>query len=597
MTMRLLLALAAAASCAFADAPVNLAQSATARSWGAIDPVAEHEPARLNDGSLHSYWSLRAENIPGDAGLEWHTPQTLASLVVRYFDGRMARSATAARTQHWATVQAWLDGRWRNLDARVIGEETSTVRYVFPPVTTARLRLLFREPPDPELRRTPDRLGIHMAELEAYANVPFQWVESNRVDKSPRKGGYEKLYNEAPAGDGHYDVAGPLIIDPKPSRLFRDTLRPTLIVAESRWAETPCTVKASPEMVWLANGFLQLELSTRGGLHESGLTNLLTEEPVNAANSVAFELNGAGRTIRPTDLQLIRTDTAGSTADLARVRFDLAGAGLAISVHYELQRRSHFYHKWLTITRTAPQEWLLRDVTLTALNLPGTPADLMAGQELTYPVFRMSNGGFFSALEAVYWDHIGDVLTYYPAVTLKPAATYTTERAAVGVYKNTRERIGGWDRGVREWIGRIPRPYLPGSRQLARTSTSKAGPPTSASRKRATNPTGPAAGSTPPAKLGVTDIDAYEPYHQASQYSDEVLRRFTGLASEHGIRTGLWFRSRRRQQLARHRRGQEALGLQALARSRSRLPRHPRSHPPLRPPLPALGRLLHCLAL
>ncbi len=520
--------------------PVNLAQSATARSWQPVEAVPEHDAARLNDGSLHSYWSLRAEDIPGDAGLEWHYAQTLSSLVVRYFDGRMARSAAAARTQQWATLQAWLSGRWTNLDATVIGEETSTVRYVFPPVNTTRIRLLFREPPDPELRRTPDRLGIYICELEAYANVPFQWVASGHVDKSPRKGGYEKLFNEAPAGDGHYDVAGPLVIDPKPSRVFRDTLRPNLIVAESRWAAKPCAVKESPDLIWLANGFLQLELSTKGGLHETGLQNLVTEEPINARDSIAFVLQTASGAIRADNLRVLGKDTSGSGADVARVRFDLAGQSLKVSVFYELPRKSHFCHKWLRITNIAPTRWMLRDITLSSLNLPVTPVDLMAGQELTYPVVKLHGGGFFSALEAVYWDHVGDTLTYYPAVSLDPGAVYTTEKAVVGIYKNTREQLGGWDRGVREWIAEYHaqispvRPEWPDV--YVEGWTANLGLKETRDKPEWTRRWFETA-----RKLGVTDIDAYEPYHQAGMYSDEVLRQFAALAREHNIRTGMWF--------------------------------------------------------
>ena len=246
----------------------------------------EHEPAKAIDGSLHTYWAVEVADLPADLGVEWRQPQTLSSVVVHYFDGRMVRGPAMARTQQWARLQSWDREEWKDLDAEVIGQETCSVRYVFSPVTTTRLRLLFTEPPDPESRRYPDRLGIYVCELEAYGEVPFKWARTSpRLFRMDRAG---DRYNEW-GSDNPYDTVGPLIIEPKQTRIFTDTLTPTLIVSESRWARTPCTAQKNPKagkgLTVLKNGFLQLEVSTAGEygslpnpLKETRLTNLVTGE-------------------------------------------------------------------------------------------------------------------------------------------------------------------------------------------------------------------------------------------------------------------------------------------------------------------------------
>ncbi len=141
--------------------PVNLAlqgPAAHARSWEpSVTVIAEHEPDKAIDGSLHSYWAVRADNLPADLGVEWLQPQKISSIVVRYFDGRMVRGPAVARTQQWARLQYWDHENWKDLDAQLLGQETSVVRYVFVPVTTTRVRLFFTEPPDPEFRCAPER--------------------------------------------------------------------------------------------------------------------------------------------------------------------------------------------------------------------------------------------------------------------------------------------------------------------------------------------------------------------------------------------------------------------------------------------------------
>src|SRR5689334_19363306 len=189
------------------------ARGAHARTWEPGVPVIpEHEPFKANDGSFHSYWMVRPENLPADLGLEWTAPTKISSIIVRYFNGHMVRGPAVARTQQWARLQYWEGGAWRDIEAQMFGQETSVVRYVFSPVTTTRVRLLFTEPPDPESRRFPERLGISVCEFEAYEEVPFQWVRSpGRTVKALRRGDesrdYLRYFNEPPSGDSGYDLS------------------------------------------------------------------------------------------------------------------------------------------------------------------------------------------------------------------------------------------------------------------------------------------------------------------------------------------------------------------------------------------------------
>jgi hypothetical protein len=227
-----------------------------ARSWEpGVKVIPGHESQRAIDNIPHTYWAVSAHDLPADLGVEWEAPRKVASVVVRYFDGKMVRGPAMARTQQWARLQYWASGNWKDLSAEIIGQETSSVRYTFPPVDTTRVRLLFTEPPDPESRRTPEPLGIYVSEFEVYSDVPFQAVDSPEhiLIRSPRTKDY---YNEW-GSDNPYDVAGPLVIEPKRTRVFSDVLAPTLIVAESRWAQIPCSVDRSRKgRIAIKNGFL-----------------------------------------------------------------------------------------------------------------------------------------------------------------------------------------------------------------------------------------------------------------------------------------------------------------------------------------------------
>jgi hypothetical protein len=202
-------------------------------------------PALFNDGSLLSYWAVRATDLPADIGVEWHEAQRISSVVVRYFDGRMVRGPVMARTQEWARLQYWDQDRWKDVLAQVVGQETSSVRYTFSPVATTRIRMLFTEPPDPESRLRPERLGIYVCELEVYSNASYTVVNpAPRLVKVREGGQWDKSYYNEWSSDNPFDRAGALVVEPKPTRIVADTVSPTLIVAESQKQPVPSKSRA-----------------------------------------------------------------------------------------------------------------------------------------------------------------------------------------------------------------------------------------------------------------------------------------------------------------------------------------------------------------
>lgn len=519
-------------------------QGGQARSWEPhVTVIPEHEPFRASDGSLRSYWAVRSEDLPADLGIEWAHEQNISSVVVRYFDGRMVRGPAVGRTQEGARLQFWSGAAWKDIDAQLIGQETSSIRYTFSPVSTTRVRLLFTEPPDPEMRRTPEKLGIFVCEFEAYRDVPFQFVNSRQrvvVIEHGEGSGRIRYFNEPPSGDSRFDFAGPLVIEPKQTRVFSDTLNPTLIVAETAWARQAAEAEAQAKTgkILLRNGFLQLEISTSAGLQEARLTNRITGESVATPQSAPFLIRTGQGENGPQDFKLVSTDTSGSDAQAARARFNLTAAGFDVSVHYELRRQDHFYHKWLTITNKTGSNAEIRDVVLSSLGMPRI-ADLMAGQELTYPVARLEKGGFFSAIETIYWDHRGDTLTYYPGATLAAGKSYSTEKAVVGVYKNQGEMVAGWDRGLRDWVteyhaqvspvrGEWPDVYCEGW-------SAKVGVKELLERPQWAEHVFATA-----QKMGIRYMDGYEPAHEAAAMPTEWLQRFADLASRYDVNTGFW---------------------------------------------------------
>ncbi len=538
----LLFTLAAGAAGCFGASANNLALSALgarAHSWEpGVTVVPEHEPSKVNDGSLHTYWAVRAEDLPGDIGVEWPTAQKISSVVVRYFDGRMVRGPAMARTQEWARLQFWDQNNWKDAKAQIVGQETSSVRYTLEPVTTTRLRLLFTEPPDPEARRLPERLGIFVCELEAYSDVAFQVVNPPARLVPVRDDREGQYYNEW-GSDNPDDRAGPLVIEPKPTRIVTDTLRPTLIVAESRWAKAPSSVVTPRKsVVQLKNGFLQLEISTTDGLKEARLTNLVTGESAGTPNSRPFVIETSKGGLVPANFTLVGVDTSGSTADTSQARVDLTLPGADLSVHYELRRQDHFYHKWFTFKNKSDSELQVLDVTVSSLGLERL-LDLFAGPELTYPVSRTEKGGFFQCLETVYWDHRGDTMTYYPGVTVHAGGTFEGEKAVVGVYRLAGEQVDGFDRGVRDWVieyqtqvspvhKQFPDIYLEGWDAKVGTEELQKDPEW-AERFFATAH-----------KLGVQYMDSYTPTNIELLIPSDLTKRWVDLANKYDIGTGWW---------------------------------------------------------
>jgi len=541
----LLAALAAGTSTGHAaDAPKNLALAALgakARSWEpGVAVVAEHEPPKANDGSSHSYWAARADDLPADLGIEWTEPQSISSVVIRYWDGRMVRGPAVARTQQWARLQYWNQGDWQDIDAELFGQATSTVRYKFAPVSTTRVRLLFTEPPDPEWRgHLADRLGIYVCEFEAYKDAPFQAVVApGHLARIADRGDLQR-YNEEPGDDNPYDLTGPLIIEPKLTRIFTDTLAPTLIVSESRWAREPALAEQSRQQIRLRNGFLELQLSTATGLKETGLTNRVTGESVATNRSRPFRVRTFQGEFVPAQFKLAKVDTSGSDRDAARLRVDLTSEKLDVAVNYELRAQDHFYHKWLNLTNKTSSDLAVLDVTLSSLELP-RPADLMAGTELTYPIARLKKGGFFSCLETVYWDHQGDTLTYYPGVTVAAGKSYDTEKAVVGVYQNHGEQVAEWDRGVREWVIEYHAQVSPLPKAwpdiYCEGWSAKVG-----LKELLEQPGWTERFFATAEKLGIRYMDTWEATPEVLlSYPPEVRKRWVDLADKYHIATGWW---------------------------------------------------------
>jgi hypothetical protein len=220
------------------------------------------------------------------------------------------------------------------------------------------------------------------------------------------------------------------------------------------------------------------------------------------------------------------------------LRVDLASEAADVSVHYELRRSDHFYHKWLVLTNKTGSAYQVLDVEVSRLGLPRL-LDLMAGPELTYPICRLKKGGFFQCLETVYWDHIGDALTYYPGATVAPGQAFESEKAAVGVYRNRGETIERFDRGVREWVIEYhahvshiaeewPDIYIEGwSAKFGVQEVQER--PEWAERFFATAH-----------KMGVRYMDAYEPTDLALLMPEELRKRWVDLANRYDIGTGWW---------------------------------------------------------
>src|SRR5262249_39906670 len=149
--------------------------------------------------------------------------------------------------------------------------------------------------------------------------------------RSRHEGSY---YNEWPS-DNPWDRAGPLVVEPKLTRVVTDTLTPTLIVAESQWAKTVCAVeKPSKGITRLKNGFMQLEVSTGGGLKEVRLTNLVTGERVGTADSRPFLIRTSKGELSSADFKPAGEDTSGSSPEVSHLRVNLTSEVVDLSVDY-----------------------------------------------------------------------------------------------------------------------------------------------------------------------------------------------------------------------------------------------------------------------
>ncbi|MGD0226014.1 MAG: hypothetical protein ABSF71_27090 [Terriglobia bacterium] len=535
--------------CAGQGTPVNNLALATlggiARSWEpGVTVVPEHEPSKVNDGSLLSYWAARSVDLPADIGVEWPEAHRISSVVVRYLDGRMVRGPVMARTQEWACLQYWEQDGWNDIQARVVGQETSSVRYTFSPVVTTRLRILFTEPPDPESRRAPERLGIYVCEFEAYSEVPYAVVNSvPRLVRAFRTGEpWERppstYYNEWPT-DNSFDRAGPLVIELKPTRIVTDTLSPTLIVAESQWSKVACAIqKPRNGITVLTNGFLQLEVSTTGGLKESLLRNMVTGESAATANSRPFLIRTAKGELSSADFKVVGQDTSDSSPDVNHLRVDLTSEAGDLSVHFELRRQDHFYHKWLTIKNKGDSDLQVLDVTVSSLGLPRL-LDLFAGPELTYPVARMEKGGFFECLETVYWDHKRDAMTFYPGIMVGPGGTFESDKAVVGVYRNRGEQVEGFDRGVRDWVIEYHTQVTPVQKQFPDIYL-EGWDSTIGTKSLQENPAWTERFFATAHKMGVQYMDALEPTDMALLLPPDLAKGWVDLANKYDIKTGWW---------------------------------------------------------
>lgn len=505
--------------------PQNLASKAVGgqiKSWEpGVPKVPGYEPEKANDGSFRSFWTVPAHGLPADLGVEWAEPREVSSIIVRFATGQTLPELNSARTQQFARLEYWKDGKWRPLDAQVSRGGTTVLRCEFPAITTQRIRVLFPELPHFLDRIAPDQSGIDVSEFEVYRTPPYQRISA------------AKGLAEEQGGDS-------LVIEPLATRVFNDTLRPTLIVAESRWADAPCSAKSSAQgAVTIENGFLALALSTKDGLKETRLTNRVTDESIATDDSQAFVIRTSGGEITPDRFKIDRVEIVAAGPEMAEVCVALTSPELDVSVHYQLLQQDHFFHKWLTLQPKGTVDLQVLDVTVSALALP-RPTDLVTGpvdQDLSYPISRLERGGFFSCLEAVHWDHAGDALTYYPGETLKLGDTFTSEKAVVGVFRNRGVEWLGLDEGVREWVVEYhahisptseqwPYVYCEGWSAGLRLLDSTA---ESLERRMACAE-----------RMGIRHMDGFEPMNEAMAAPDELVKQWVEIADRHRINTGWW---------------------------------------------------------
>ncbi len=108
------------------------------------------------------------------------------------------------------------------------------------------------------------------------------------------------------------------------------------------------------------------------------------------------------------------------------------------------------------------------------------------------------------------------------------------------MYQKQGDIVGGWDRGIRDWITEYHAQISPIRKEwpdvYVEGWTANLG-----LKETRDQPEWTRRWFQTAQKKGVSDIDAYEPYHQIKAYAPEVIQRFVDLATEHNIRTGFWF--------------------------------------------------------
>ena len=509
----------------------NLALSGVggaAKSWEkGSELTAGHEPWRVNDGCLATYWIGRMEKMPVDIGIEWDAPRSVGTVAVRYLDSRLVPDYVESRLYRFGRLQCWADGTWRDVDAEAAGLGTTVNWYTFPPVSTTRIRLLYNtafvytgrtfgmgpdiwtkglvmEVSDPPLMPP----GVYVCELEAYEQAPFS-------------------------------RAGLTIIEPEPTKVFQDRLRPTLIPEESPRAEKKRSAGRDAENIRLENGFMALSLKADRGLTETTLTNLVTGEGAVPPDGRAFHLLIDEADLHPEDFEVRDIDiSSASSGQDSEVCVRLVREEIEVCVHYRLRRADHFYHKWLVVTNRSSSKAVLKDVTLSMQGLANV-VGLPSPEDLSYPVCRLERGGFFACIEFPYWEARDDSLIYYPGVAIEPGAEYTSEKAAVGVYQNRGEIMMGLDLGIRDWVTAYhahvspppeawPERYHEGWDEDLYVSLADSDPQR-LERIMATAQ-----------RLGITYADGYEPTHSAMQMDEKTVDRWVEAGHRHGVGLGTW---------------------------------------------------------
>jgi hypothetical protein len=145
-------------------------------------------------------------------------------------------------------------------------------------------------------------------------------------------------YNEILQGDSSFDLEQPLVIEPVQTRIFADTLAPTLIVEEAPWAKEPYTTqKLGTHAFRLTNVFLHLDIAVNGELRETDLANLVTGESVALPHSKEILIRTSEGDFAPKEFKVVGSDTSSSEARTSGLAVELRNTKLifgTISVSY-----------------------------------------------------------------------------------------------------------------------------------------------------------------------------------------------------------------------------------------------------------------------